>query len=132
MGKPGNSGWVMRSGWRKVIGVLAIYAVAMHVVLAGLMPVAALATSSDPLSVICHSVPSGAAGQQDPGVPQPGHACEHCNLCTTLAPPPPPDTPLAANLVPARVLHVLRPLSTSARTALASDPKLARGPPQAM
>jgi hypothetical protein len=122
----------MRAGWRKIIGVLAIYAVALHVVLAGLMPVAASASTADPLSVICHSVPAGVAGQQDPGVPHPGHACEHCNLCTALAPPPAPDTPLAGNLAPARLLHVLRPLSTVARTALASDPKLARGPPQAM
>jgi hypothetical protein len=122
----------MRSGWRKIIGVMAIYAVALHVILAGLMPVGALATSFDPLSVICHGVPANAAGQQDTGVPQPGHACEHCNLCTTLAPPPAPDTPLAGNLAPARVLHVLRPLSTAARTRVASEPKLARGPPQAV
>jgi hypothetical protein len=122
----------MRAGFRKVIGVLAIYAVALHVVLVGLMPFAAAAVSADPLSVICHSVPAGAAGQQDTGVPQPGHACEHCNLCTAMAPPPAPDTPLAGHLAPARVLHVLRPLSTAAKTSLAADPKLARGPPQAM
>ena len=122
----------MRSGWRKIIGVLAIYTVALHVVLVGLIPFAAAATSTDPLSVICHSVPAGAAGDQDQGVPQPGHACEHCNLCTALAPPPAPDTPLAGNLAPARVLQVLRPLSTSAHTSLAANPKLARGPPQAM
>ena len=119
----------MRSGWRKIIGVLAIYTVALHVVLVGLIPFAAAATSTDPLSVICHSVPAGA---QDQGVPQPGHACEHCNLCTALAPPPAPDTPLAGNLAPARVLQVLRPLSTSAHTSLAANLKLARGPPQAM
>jgi len=120
----------MRSGWRKIIGVLAIYAVALHVVLVGLIPFASAAASVDPLSVICHSVPAGAAGQQDTGVPQPGHACEHCNLCSTLAPPPAPDTPLAGNLAPARVLHVLRPLSTAARDTLTSDPKQARGPPR--
>ena len=122
----------MRAGWRKIIGVLAIYAVALHVVLIGLIPFAAAATSTDPLSVICHSVPAGTDGQQAPGVPQPGHACEHCNLCTALAPPQAPDTQLAGTLLPARVLHVLRPLPTSTRTSLASDPKLARGPPQAM
>ena len=122
----------MRSGWRKIIGVLAIYTVALHVVLVGLIPFAAAATSTDPLSVICHSVPAGAAGDQDQGVPQPGHACEHCNLCTALAPPPAPDTPLAGNLAPARVLQVLRPLSTSAHTSLAANLKLARGPPQSM
>ena len=122
----------MRAGWRKIIGVLAIYAVALHVVLIGLIPFAAAAASADPLSIICHSVPPGAAGQQDTGVPQPGHACEHCNLCAALSPPPAPDTRLAGNLAPARVLYVLRPLSTSAQTSLAANPKLARGPPQAM
>ena len=122
----------MRSVWRKVGGVLAIYAVAVHVVLAGLMPPGAAATTADPLSVICHSVPPEAAGQPDTSIPQPGHACEHCNLCTALAPPQAPDTQLAGTLLPARVLQVLSPLSTSTRTSLASDPKLARGPPQAM
>lgn len=124
----------MRAVWRTITGVLAIYAVALHVILAGLMPAAAAATSADPLSIICHSVPAAAAGQagQGPSVPQPGHACEHCNLCSTLAPPPAPNTPLAATLMPARVLQVLYPVSTAARTALAASPKLARGPPQAM
>lgn len=121
----------MRSGWRNITSVLAIYAVALHVILVGLLPVGALTASADPLSVICHSVPAG--GQdRGPGIPSPGHACEHCNLCTTLAPPPAPDRPLAGSLAPERVLHVLRPISTSARTAVASDPKLARGPPQTM
>jgi len=124
----------MRAVWRTITGVLAIYAVALHVILVGLMPIAAVASSADPLSVICHSVPAAAAGQADqgPSVPQPGHACEHCNLCSTLAPPPAPNTPLAATLMPARVLQVLYPVSTAARTALAASPKLARGPPQAM
>jgi hypothetical protein len=121
------------SGWRKIIGVVAIYAVALHVVLTGLMPLAAVAAAVDPLSAICHGNPADAAGQQDRrGIPQPGHACEHCNLCTALAPPPAPDALLAGRIAPERVLHVLRPISTSARIALASDPKLARGPPQAM
>jgi hypothetical protein len=123
----------MRSGCRKIIGILAICASALHVVLAGLMPIAALATAADPLLVICHSGPANVAAQQKqgPSVPQPGHACEHCNLCTTLKPAI-PDTPLAGHLAPEKVLLVLRPASTSARVALASDPKLARGPPQAM
>ena len=121
----------MRSGWRKIVGVLAIYAVALHVILMGLIPVGALGATVDPLSVICHSAP---AGQQDqgPSIPAHGHACEHCNLCSALAPPPVPNTRLAGNLLPARVLDVLSPLSTVSRTSLAADPKLARGPPQTM
>jgi hypothetical protein len=121
----------MRSGWRKITGVVAIYAVALHVVLSGLLPVGAAAASADPLSVICHSVPAGATSDgQGQTIPAPGHACEHCNLCTAMAPPPAPDTPVTGNLAPAPVLQVLRPVSTAARTSLASDPKLARGPPQ--
>jgi len=118
----------MRSGWRKITGSVAIYAVALHVVLTGLLPVGAAAASAEPLSVICHSVPTGDDHGQT--IPAPGHACEHCNLCTAMAPPPAPDTPVTGSLAPAPVLHVLRPLSTAARTSLASDPKLARGPPQ--
>jgi hypothetical protein len=121
----------MRLGWRKITGGVAIYAVALHVVLTGLLPVGAAAASAGPLSVICHSVPAGATGD-DHGqtIPAPGHACEHCNLCTAMAPPPAPATPVTGNLAPAPVLHVLRPVSTAARTSLASDPKLARGPPR--
>jgi len=122
----------MRAGWRTITGVLAIYAVALHVVLTGLMPAAAAASFGDPLSVICHSVTAEPAGQPGHGAPQPGHACEHCNLSTAFAPPAAPVSLLAATLAPARVLDVLRPASTSARASLASDPKLARGPPQAM
>jgi len=130
----GNSGWVMRSGWRKITGVLAIYAVALHVVLAGLIPVAGAVTApGDPLFVICHSVPTGTADRdQGPAIPTPGHACEHCNLCSAIAPPPAPDTRLAGRLMPVRLLDVLEPASTPARRSLASDPKPARGPPQAM
>jgi hypothetical protein len=123
----------MRSGWQKTVGVLAIYAVALHVILLGLVPVGALAAVPvDPLSAICHSIPAGIGHDHGPGIPAPGHACDHCNLCTALAPPPAPDTRLAGSLVPARVLHELRPASTTVRMARASDPKLARGPPQPM
>lgn len=121
----------MRSGWQKIGGILAIYAVALHAILMGLIPVGAFGTTTDPFSVICHSAPVGQA-DQGPGIPEPDHACEHCNLCSVLATPPAPSAPLAGNLVPARVLNLLTPLSTAARTSLASDPKLARGPPQAM
>lgn len=121
----------MRSGWGKITGVVAIYAIALHVILAALVPVGAFGATIDPLSVICHSAP---AGQKDQGqsVPAPSQACEHCNLCSTLAPPPAPETPLVGNLRPAPVLLVLIPLSTATHTSLAANPKLARGPPQAM
>lgn len=121
----------MRPGWRRAIGVLAIYAIALHVVLAGLVPVGAGAATVDPLSVICHSVaPAAADRDQGKSIPAPGHGCDHCNLCSVAAPPPAPVTALDISLKPARALHVLRPLNTAVRTARASNPKLARGPPR--
>src|SRR6185312_3891071 len=120
----------MRSAWKKAIGVLAIYAVALHVVLTGLVPMGAFARSDDPLSVICHSASAGAVTQQDelPRIPQPGHACEHCNLCTALAPPA-AHTALADILVPQKLIRLLRPASSEPSSLLAFDPTLARGPP---
>jgi hypothetical protein len=119
---------------RQGLSWLAIYAVAMHVILVGLVPFAATAAATiDPFSVICHAaVPSGAAGDETPGKGDlaPGHACEHCNLCSAAAPPPAPDVALFANMAPVRVLHILRPVSALPRAAVTSDPKLARGPPQ--
>ena len=123
-----------RIGLRKVVSWVAIYAVALHVILLGLASVAANTSAAvDPFSVICHSVAqAGAAGDEAPGKPDliPGHACEHCNLCSAAAPPPAPDVALNVDLRPVRVLNVLFPASAPARTGVTSDPKLARGPPQ--
>jgi len=69
---------------------VAIYAVALHVILLGLVP-AANGESVNPFSVICHSAGPAAAGDEAPGKPGliPGHACEHCNLCSAAPPPEP-------------------------------------------
>jgi hypothetical protein len=123
----------MRIGLQKVVSWVAIYAVALHVILLGFASVAAYASATfDPFSVICHSVaPAGALGDEAPSKPDliPGHACDQCNLCNAAAPPPAPDSALLGSLPPARVLHALRPLLTPVRTGTTSDPKLARGPP---
>ena len=124
----------MRIGLRKAVSWVAIYAVALHVILLGIASVAANTSAAvDPFSVICHSVAhAGAAGDEAPIKPDliPGHACEHCNLCSAAAPPPAPDVAFNVDLKPARILHVLRPASATVRTGVTSDPKLARGPPQ--
>ena len=122
----------MRLLLRRGVTLLAIYAVALHVILLGLAPIAANGATVDPFSVICHSAASTALpGDEAPGQPDlvPGHACEHCNLCSATAPPSAPDIVLIGDLAPARLLQVLRPASQAARAGIAFRPNLARGPP---
>ena len=111
--------------------MLAIYAVALHVILLGLVPIAANGEIVDPLSVICHSAGPAAAGDETPGKPDliPGHACEHCNLCSA-APPPEPAVVPSGHLLPTRLLQVLRPASHTQSAGVAFRPNLARGPPR--
>ena len=124
----------MRIGFRVAVSWVAIYAVALHVILLGFMPaIANVSATVDPFSIFCHSgAEAGASGNKAPDKPElvPGHACEHCNLCSTTAPPPAPDVELSVDFRPTRVLHVLIPASTPTRIAVTSDRKLARGPPQ--
>lgn len=117
----------MRRRLQHCATVLALYAVALHVILLGLAPLGVNAAAADPFSVICHSTAAGDPSPADPGL-APGQACDHCNLCSTTAAPPPPDIALAA-LAPTRVLHALRPASAPARPGLTSGPNRARGPP---
>jgi hypothetical protein len=114
------------------VTVLALYAMALHVLLAAFAPVAAGAgTNVDPFSVICHSGASDISGDSAPLHPAllPGKACEHCNLCSAAAPPPAPDVAFDIQFAPACVLHVLRPDNMPAPGGIAFEPKLARGPP---
>src|ERR1035438_7905613 len=104
---------IMRIGLQKVVSWVAIYAVALHVILLGFASVAANASATvDPFSVICHSVvDAGAVDDKAPSKPDliPGHACDQCNLCNAAAPPPAPDFALLGSLPQARVLRPLRP-----------------------
>lgn len=114
------------------VTVLALYAMALHVLLAALAPLSAGAAGTiDPFSVICHSTAPDASGDASPRHPAltPGQACEHCNLCSAAAPPPAPDVALEIDFAPARVLHVFRPAEIPAPGGIAFEPKLARGPP---
>ncbi len=119
----------MRGLLRLSVTLLAIYAVALHVVSLGLAPISANA-AVDPFSVICHSVTDVQGDEAPKSGLIPGHACEHCTLCNMVAPPPAPDVALDVTLVPAPVLAVLRPAPTQVRAGVTSDPKLARGPPR--
>ncbi len=118
----------MRAGGRRIAGVVATIAIALHTILwAAVAPFAAPAV--DPFSVICHSEASTQADQAPAnGVLPPAHACDHCNLCSAVAPPVPLST-LSAASVPARVLQVLRPAPAIPQRDVAANPQLARAPP---
>ena len=126
----------MRPGAKRIAGWLAIFAIALHTALWGIGPLVTAADAADPFSVICHGVPQAAANNetsndQSPANPDTGvHGCDHCNLCSATAAPVALDAVFAGQLIPARLLQVLRPVSTAATTNLATTPKLARGPPQ--
>ena len=121
----------MRLLMRRGVTLLAIYAVALHVILLGLVPIAANGEIVNPFSVICHSTGPVAVGDEAPGKPDliPGHACEHCNLCSAAAPPPAPDIVPIGHLLPTRLLQVLRPASHTPSAGVAFRPNLPRGPP---
>lgn len=122
----------MWTGGRKLLSWVAIYAVALHVILLGLIPpvTAGQAAGFDPLSSICHSQPAGQT-HEGSGNPDfvPGHACEHCNLCAAYGAPVAPLDVLAASLAPTRILDVLSPISATVQTSTIADLRLARGPP---
>ena len=118
----------MRAVLRRITAGMAVYAIALHTILwAAAVPLAG--PSVDPFSVFCHSE-AGSPAEQAPadGNFAPAHACDHCNLCTAVAPPVPSAT-LADYLAPARVLKVLLPLDVPRHDDFAADPKRARGPP---
>lgn len=120
----------MRIGGKRVLTWVAIYAVALHAILLGVVsPLAAAEPAFDPLSAICHSVPADQAQAPAQSGLMPGHACEHCNVCAVSAPPVAPHDALAGILEPARVLDVLGPSSAAPRVADVSRSRLARGPP---
>jgi hypothetical protein len=123
----------MRLIWRRSVTLLAMYAIALHVILLGLVPVGPGAFDLiDPFAIICHATGAPAnAGEPPPGKIRfmPGRAFDQCNLCSAAAPPPAPDIALDIDFTWARVLPVLRPVLAPARPGRSSDPKLTRGPP---
>ena len=118
----------MRAGGRRIAGVVATIAIALHTILwAAVAPFAA--PTVDPFSVICHSEASTQADQPPAnGVLPPAHACDHCNLCSAVAPPVPLSV-FSVAIVPARVVQVLRPAAITPQRDVAANPSLARAPP---
>jgi hypothetical protein len=120
----------MRTGIRQFLSMASAFAIAMHTVLwVAVAPLAAI-QAIDPFTVICHSETSAPA-EQAPGhgPAAPGHACDHCNLRSAVAPPMAPVTALTTRFEPVRTLGILRPVNVLRRDDVAADPKLARGPP---
>jgi hypothetical protein len=116
---------------RRSVSWLAIFAIALHTILVGLMPLAS-AAPIDPFNVICHSQPADSsalpAGSGPASVPS--GPCDHCKLCSAVATPTAPDTLLDSNLAPTSLVAVLYPASMAPAGGIARTPKLARGPPQ--
>ncbi|MCW5690700.1 MAG: hypothetical protein KIT76_19305 [Pseudolabrys sp.] len=124
---------IMRFGWRKIVSVLAIYAIALNTILwAALAPVP-VGASFDPLTAICHSVVDQAPGadQAPAGQPaKPSKACDHCSLCsTTPASFSAADAVLASILEPGRLLRVLRPADAARAAGVVFHQHSPRGPP---
>jgi hypothetical protein len=120
----------MRAGTKQFVSVIAAIAVAMHTALWAAVAASVPAPAVDPFSVICHSETSAPAEQTpERGLPAPARACDHCNLCSGVAPPPELDTELIVRFEPMQTMPVLRPVNIARHDDLAADPKLARGPP---
>lgn len=120
----------MQATLRRIPALVAIYVIALHTMLWGVASPFA-ATANDPFAVICHSTPQ-TAGDQSPQAPAnaPAYACGHCSLCSATPPAPVAlDSIVATQFIPARLLHVLRPQSTTSRDGIAANPNRARGPP---
>lgn len=110
---------------------LAIYAIALHTILAGLAPLAA-AAPIDPFSVICHGAPADASPDGQSGLPDgsPSGPCDHCKLCGAVATPLAPQILLDGDFAPTSLVAVLYPTSMAQPCGIDRTPKLARGPPQ--
>ncbi len=122
----------MRFGWRKIVSVLAIYAIALNTILSAALAPVPVGASFDPLTAICHSVVDQSPSDQAPnGQPaRPSTACDHCTLCGTAAvASSAADTVLAGILEPGRLLRVLRPVDAAIATGVVVHQHSARGPP---
>ncbi len=109
--------------------MLAIYAVALHVVLLGLAPISANA-AVDPFSVICHSVTNVQGDEAPKSGLIPGHACEHCNSVQHGRTSAGAGCGARRNLGARARLGCPSPGIDPGTAGVTSDPKLARGPPR--
>ena len=119
----------MKAGGRRIIGLVAIYAIALHAILCG-AGLSYGAAAVDPFSVICHSE-TGAPSEQTPADPAsvPSKPCDHCTLCVAMASPSPTGSAIIARLLPPKLLARLAPAEAATPDAVADNPNRARGPP---
>jgi hypothetical protein len=124
-----------RTGLRRVFGWAVIYALALHVSLAGYAPSAPAfqLASDDPLGVICLTGGPHAADAGVPALPdEHADACDHCILCgavTALAAPP--DAIVGSLLRVAHPALILPPADTGRVAAsVTANPRLSQGPPR--
>jgi hypothetical protein len=119
----------MRAGIRQVLGTAAALALAFHTALWGIAPTYA-GHPVDPFAVICHSGTTAPASPgADDSLPTPAQPCDHCNLCSVVAPPIAPDTTLVADFGPRTTLQVLYPANVACKGDVIADSRSARGPP---
>ena len=122
----------MHTGFRRVLSIVAIAAIALHGVLWGGTATRAAAPAVDPFSVICHSGGNvDATPDQAPTSPvsAPSHACDHCNLCGSTPSPAASPAAVVISLLAIRPSHVLEPVSAIPRAGFEVALKGARGPP---
>lgn len=121
----------MRTRFRQVLSAVAITAIAMHAALWGGPATRAATAAFDPFSVICHSGGNtDTAPDQAPDNSAPSHACDHCNLCSSTAPPAvaSPAT-IVVPLLTNQPLNSLAPALTAPHGGVEIALKGARGPP---
>jgi len=123
----------LRSKWRRAIGWIAVYALALQTIVGGidLIQNAASAAAFDPSAIICHGhgTDDGGAAQTPAGT---GHrqACGHCALCALLAAPVPAPTAAVRITIERTPAVLLAPSARPASTAdIASNPGKPRAPP---
>lgn len=123
----------MRSLWQRSITLLALYAVALHVVVLGFLPVDLDAYGPlDPFSIICHTIgPPEHPGEPPEGKLQclPGRGIDRCDLSNAAACPPPSDQFLKIDPPRTRLLDILRPHDATRARLAASIVHPIRGPP---
>jgi hypothetical protein len=120
-----------RARWRGAVGIMAAYALALQMLLAGMAGAQLAAADPAAQSVICYGASDAAAADhgQNPGAPRIHHVT--CVVCGTVSLTPPLAE--AATPVVFRAGTTAAYVSVDGRRHVAArrhEPKSARGPPQ--